>query len=97
MNECFAWEDPPAPHPRKGGKNSNAWRDEADQLRAHPGTWARVADRGNSAVAKAMASQIRLGIIPAFEPIGAFEATHRGSYVYARYQLPILIRTPIEE
>jgi hypothetical protein len=95
MND-FQWGDPPPPHPRKGGKNTKAWREEADQLRIYPGKWARVADRQNASVAKAMASQIRLGILAAFQPIGHFEATHRGQYVYARY-VPPLIRTPIEE
>jgi hypothetical protein len=79
------WEAPPPSQPRKGGRSATAWQEHAQLLRSRPGEWARIADRDNSAVAKSMASQIRLGIIPAFEPIGAFEATHRGGRVYARY------------
>lgn len=61
----------------------------AESLRAKPQEWAKVDVRDNPRSSGSAAHAIRLGLIKAYNPPGAFEAKARkvdGEYrVYARY------------
>jgi hypothetical protein len=68
---------------KRNGDNNQAI---ADELRARPGEWALVLHADTNAHAWQKASNIKRGIIAAFRPFGAFEATTRnGVDVWARY------------
>lgn len=84
------WEEPP-PTKVPDRKRKRAWEDEAAQLRASPGHWARIAEYEKTDYGKATNLQrtVNKGYVPAFEPSGAYEGTVRtvGDIVkvYARY------------
>lgn len=80
------WEQP-----RFAGRtrSNRDYAELAKQLRANPGRWAVVAERGDQTTA----TRIRQGVLKDFRPAGAFEAVtnsiegepaHRRK-VYARY------------
>ncbi|MGS2809488.1 hypothetical protein [Nocardia sp. MW-W600-9] len=62
-----------------------AYQEEASGLRDNPGKWGLVLTAATTKSAVAQASAIRTGGLRAFTPAGAFEATNRGSDVYARF------------
>lgn len=63
--------------------------DQAAQLAARPGEWARLGTYHHQVTAAGMARRIRTGETAAFRPAGAYEAVSRGvdgEYgVWARY------------
>jgi len=59
--------------------------DEAAQLRDRPGEWALLMTKDTPSKASDLAGNIRRGIMKAFQPAGAFEATIRGRDVWVRY------------
>jgi hypothetical protein len=83
--KIVAWEDPP---PQTAG---SIYQPIADELREHPGAWARLDDRFSESAAQAFASFVRNGKVSAFKPAGEFEARHAGKSVWVRHigaQLP---------
>jgi hypothetical protein len=69
------WADPPPTNRGKGGGDlASHLRGAADELRAHPGRWAKVlASQSNPA----QAVRLKTGRLVAFRPAGSFEATLR--------------------
>lgn len=68
----------------------------ADGLRARPGQWGEVGNYRWLGSAKSAVHSIRIGILPAYQPAGAFEADiHRDgegdAHVYARYIGPTAV------
>lgn len=83
MNVTFVAKLPPGgPRSERGER---AWVEEAKALRNRPGDWARITEKSTVFGATQMASYIRRGHLLAFRPAGRYEATHRGTVVYARY------------
>jgi hypothetical protein len=77
-------ELPPSDRATKRKEDSN--QAIADELRARPGEWALVLQADTNVHAWQKASNIKRGILAAFRPFGAFEATTRnGLDVWARY------------
>lgn len=70
------------------GRDPNAWQNEAAELKARPGQWARVATKQTTSSAGTLASRIKEGQIRAFIPAGHFQAVIRGMDVWARYVGP---------
>lgn len=82
----FRWETPPA----KGQlRRRTKYAPIAQQLRRSPGRWALIRTCHNMATARCLASALRRGQMPAFRPLGSFEALHRmvdgEPRVYARF------------
>lgn len=83
----IVWEDPP---PQAGGASSSGrgkWEDVFDELRKHPGKWAKISDDA----APSLATTIAKGEAKGCEP-GEFEAVSRRNgridgraHIYARY------------
>lgn len=65
------WEDP-AP-----SKTGPKWDDFSDRLRANPGRWAILPGSEDLSPNYAIGTSINHGLIAAFRPAGAFEATAR--------------------
>jgi len=89
------WAEPPNPDQRRFGV---IWKEEAEQLKAHPNQWAIIKSWSLDTVrargkASSLASEVRNGKHLAFRPQGAFEAVSRQEEedgkevvnVYARY------------
>jgi len=80
VSGVLRWEKPPkhtAPAGRRGGTWSR-WSGVADDLRAHPGEWALVAE-GPDNENTSLATHIRMGQMSCFAPAGEFDAeAHRG-------------------
>lgn len=57
----------------------------AHALRERPGEWAKVTSKATPKAAQMLASQIRRGLNKAYRPDGTYEATDRGTDVWARY------------
>jgi hypothetical protein len=78
----LVWKEPPSEPQRQ------SWSIIAAELLAHPGEWAIVAEKPNSAAAANVASQIKRGVYSGMSA-GEFEAVARTvdgvSRVYARY------------
>ena len=83
MTEPLEWKEPPAEGRREA---SRRWGHVADELRLHPGEWARVATGQKN---HSLAANIKRGILTVFRPAGHYEATGRrteqGIEIYARY------------
>lgn len=85
------WEDPP-PSGKLGGshlkRRPSRWRVVAEELRLKPGAWGVVYESDHGA-ASGLATEIRLGCHPIWQPTGTFEAVTRKldgrTAVYARY------------
>lgn len=90
---ALIWEEPPpCKKPQKAkspGRPASAWQEEAAQLRARSGSWARIGVKPTSHQAGNLAADIRSGRLGVFAPAGSFEAVARhvdGEYrVYARF------------
>lgn len=80
MTAVIAWKPPPGQPARR-----SRYRLVAAELRRQPGEWALVKASESPAGARATASQIRRGLVPAFLPSGHFEVVVRGPGVYVRY------------
>jgi len=89
------WANPPNPDIRRFGV---IWKEESEQLKAHPGEWAIIKSFSMDTVrargkASSLASEVRTGKHLSFRPQGAFEAVSRAEVedgkevinVYARY------------
>ena len=59
-----------------GGEKHTKWGEVAGMLRAHPGEWAKVAERPNRTSAVSLANSISSGKRPEFEPAGAFGSAY---------------------
>lgn len=88
------WEDPPESRKGKAGGRgfvrNPRWQAVADELRAHPGRWAVVAEGENAGIS----GHIRRGKYAAMQPAGSFEAQCVGAggefpIIYARYVGPV--------
>ncbi len=92
MSAGIVWENPPAVEPGPVAKTRPDMADFADELRAHPGQWARYPRPIADASAPPTARAIRLGHRQAWEPAGAFEAVTRTvggrRIVFVRYVGP---------
>lgn len=79
VSGVLRWETPPPSRRRGGypqGQGKSRWQDVADELRAHPGDWALIAESpvtSNSG----LATQIRMGQAVCFSPAGDFDAETR--------------------
>jgi len=60
-------------------------RADAARLIAQPGEWVRIGTYPTSGTAKTTAYHIRKGRLVAYRPAGDFDATARGTDVWARY------------
>ena len=67
------WENPPE-------RNRTEWEGIAEELRAHPGRWAKVADKGT------YTASIKRGRLRAFRPVGHYEATSHKGHLHIRYK-----------
>lgn len=80
------WEEPPT---RRAGRMGDKYSEVAEALRANPNKWAVVQTFPLGRQAGSLAFNIRSGLVKAFRPVGAFEATARKNgdetSVYARY------------
>lgn len=80
-----AWGDPPPAGRGSGRRHAPI----AEELKNRPGEWRRLDGYLSSRSSGSMAHTIRKGLLPAYEPAGAFEAVSRfaGSdyFVYVRY------------
>jgi hypothetical protein len=79
----------PPPAVRGIGADSDAWKDEAEELRSHKGQWAILKTYPKGPKAGALAQSVKAGKLAAFRPAGSFEAVARTvdneGHVYARY------------
>lgn len=76
----------PVPPPRRSQRAFEI----AEELRAHEGEWARIADYDSPNLASNYCHRIRNGVAAAFRPAGNFESQARTGddgrgYVWARY------------
>lgn len=83
----FVEELPPA---KQLGRNASAWLEEAAELKAHKGHWAKLKTFAKSSGAGSLSSAIKAGKLAAFKPAGSFEAVSRTNddgtaVVFARY------------
>lgn len=76
----IAWKPPPG-RPTRRVKYHRV----AAELRSRPGVWALVKASASPAAARATASHIRRGLVPALLPRGDFEVEVRGLGVYVRW------------
>lgn len=96
MNDAdgvIRWEDPPR---QMGGRVAgarkaawdNRWAATVAALRARPGQWA-VMYEGTDGTASSLASRVRGGLDPRWQPAGAYEAVARcrdgRTVTYVRY------------
>jgi hypothetical protein len=88
---CLIWEDPPRSRHRAGHDvrrppaTDPVYQRCADELRAHPGRWARIAQFTSRMDAAGEANRIASGREGAFLPIEHFQFTSRTGRIYARY------------
>lgn len=82
---ALVWKQPPPP-------TRTDWNAVGEQLRQHPGEWARVAIRDTKPQAMKLTSELRFGrSLGACVPrsvileIGAYEIERHGCEVYARF------------
>ena len=61
------------------------YQDEAEHMKANPGTWVKVRTAPTEAAAWAAAQQIKTGRRAAFRPAGAYDAYTQGCDVIAAY------------
>lgn len=74
------------PRAGKGGRPvGEALQNLARQLTDSPGRWALIRTTATRGSATSFAYHVKIGTSPAFRPAGAFEATVRGSDIWARY------------
>lgn len=76
----ITWQEPPAKV-----HSDVAWVEEVAELRANPGRWALLVEKGTRHGATSMVYTINSGQLKAFRPPGDFEACARQGAVYARY------------
>lgn len=65
------WSDPPTQ--TRGRAVSEKWQAVADELRSHPGQWAKIAENASPSIA----SSINKGGYRSFRPKGSFQAVSR--------------------
>lgn len=79
MTAVIRWEKPP-PSRRLGGypvgQGKSRWAAVAEELRAHPGEWALIAE-SPLGVNGGLATQIRMGHMVCWSPAGDFDAETR--------------------
>jgi hypothetical protein len=83
----LVWEEPPATV-RPGSSSPDKYRAEAEELKAHPGKWAVLAEFKDRSQAYRLKSSVEKAKYPAFAPAGSFEGkthTNGAVKVYVRY------------
>jgi hypothetical protein len=68
-----------------GPSGHETWENEAAELRANPGRWARIFTSKTHQGALQFAKYVRDGARVAFRPPGTFDAVARGNDVWIRY------------
>ncbi len=80
MTGIIRWENPPLSRRGSGypqGLGKSQWAEVADDLRAHPGDWALIAEGPVPGPNSGLATQIRMGQMVCFSPAGDFDAEVR--------------------